>query len=786
MKGATVGSSVGRIRALRRVTIIAWALGMTAGFIASVPNAAMALPAPEAAPANLTPDQTVDRLDPMTPGRITIAADVPASASVGEAFEVSVDAARGEIAVLSRETDREVWGNATGTAFLAGSRSRLKVFEDQGAFWPRVRRSATFTGQSIVSLEPGDDGSVVMRGYLTGEQGRVSWRMTLTSESHGAGIPALRLDVSTGRFKAHPLDSVLLASALGGDEAVHGFGSQYRAYDLRGTLFPIMVREQGVGRGEQPISTLVNAVEPGGAGTLANTYAAWPTWLTSGDRSVGGRVIGPAATAFGTVDLRDRGILSVEMRAPRMAVSLVEGSTPADALRKRDAGIEIPGVAAWTSEGAILGLQGGTAEVRAELQAVLDQGAKVSAVWLQDWVGRRTTNFGSRLWWTWQLDDQWYPGWDQLVDDLEAQGIKVLTYVNPMLTDPATKTPAPERNLYQEAVDNGYFVKTSDGQPYLQDQGQFTAALIDLTDPAAREWYTDVIATQVLAGKVAGFMADFGEGLPYDAVLAGGSGADLHNEYPLLWAQTVRDACARAGKPECVTWMRSGIAASARYAPMFWGGDQMVSFAPEDGMPSALYGMHASAAAGWPLMHSDVGGYTSVALVKYVRGPELLPRWAQMEAFGAFMRTHEGNQPKDNLQVYSNAKQARLFAYATKIYAALADYRRSVVEEARASGMPVVRHPVLVYPDMGEPEMDRTFFLGDHLFVTPVMAVGARSIEVTFPPGTWVHALSGEEFAGAQTHTVAAPLNQATAFVLKGDPVGEQIRSALIEAGVAR
>ena len=781
-----MGSTMTRSRIYRRAAIFALGPAVAAGLLVGLPTAAVAAPAPEVAPLNLTPDQTVDRLDPIEPGALTIAPDLPILAAVGDAFTVSVDVARGQVSVRSLATGREVWGNAAGESFLAASRSRLRVFEDQGAFWPHVRRSATFPDQRIVSLEEADDSSVTMRGYLGGPQGRVSWRMTLRTAKDDAGTASLGIEVQTGRFKSRPLDSVLLASVLQEGEAVHGFGSQYRGYDLRGTLFPVMVREQGVGRGELPISTLVNAVETGGAGTLANTYAAWPTWLTSGDRSLGGRVVGPAATAFGTVDLTDRTSLRLEMRAPRMAVTLVEGSDPADALRKRDAGIAIPGVAAWTSEGAILGLQGGTAEVRAELQAVLDQGAKISAVWLQDWVGRRTTNFGSRLWWTWQLDDAWYPGWNDLVDDLEAEGIKVLTYVNPMLTDPSAKTPAPARNLYQEAVDNGYFVKTPEGEPYLQDQGQFTAALIDLTDPSAREWYTEIIATQVLAGKVAGFMADFGEGLPYDAVLAGGSGAQLHNEYPLLWAQTVRDACALAGKPDCVAWMRSGIAASAQYAPVFWGGDQMVSFAPEDGMPSALYGIHASAAAGWPLMHSDVGGYTSVALVNYVRGPELLPRWAQMEAFGAFMRTHEGNQPKDNLQVYTNAKQARLFAYATKIYAALADYRRSVIDEAVATGMPAVRHPILVHPEMTDPAMDRTFFLGEHLFVTPVMAVGARSVRVAFPPGTWVHALTGEEFVGSTTHTVAAPLNQATAFVLKGDPVGEEIRAALIDAGVAR
>ena len=72
------------------------------------------------------------------------------------------------------------------------------------------------------------------------------------------------------------------------------------------------------------------------------------------------------------------------------------------------------------------------------------------------------------------------------------------------------------------------------------------------------------------------------------------------------------------------------------------------------------------------------------------------------------------------------------------------------------------------------------------LFVAPVMGEGVRSVEVTFPPGTWVHALTGVEFPGNTTQTVDAPLDQATAFVLKGDPVGDQIRTALKAAGVAR
>ena len=35
--------------------------------------------------------------------------------------------------------------------------------------------------------------------------------------------------------------------------------------------------------------------------------------------------------------------------------------------------------------------------------------------WLQDWTGLRIDKFGKRLWWNWELDEDHYPHWDQLV-----------------------------------------------------------------------------------------------------------------------------------------------------------------------------------------------------------------------------------------------------------------------------------------------------------------------------------------------------------------------------------
>ena len=51
----------------------------------------------------------------------------------------------------------------------------------------------------------------------------------------------------------------------------------------------------------------------------------------------------------------------------------------------------------------------------------------------QDWVGQRETLIGSQLWWNWEVDTERYCGWQQLVQDLNAQHIKVMTYCNPCL-----------------------------------------------------------------------------------------------------------------------------------------------------------------------------------------------------------------------------------------------------------------------------------------------------------------------------------------------------------------
>lgn len=82
-----------------------------------------------------------------------------------------------------------------------------------------------------------------------------------------------------------------------------------------------------------------------------------------------------------------------------------------------------------------------------------------------------------------------------------------------------------------------------------------------------------------------------------------------------------------------------------------------------------------------------------------MRSPELLARWFELNAFGVVLRTHEGNRPADNHQVVDDAASLAHAAAMTRVFSALAPERSRLIEEAAATGMPLVRQGWLVAPD---------------------------------------------------------------------------------------
>ena len=231
-------------------------------------------------------------------------------------------------------------------------------------------------------------------------------------------------------------------------------------------------------------------------------------------------------------------------------------------------------------------------------------------------------------------------------------------------------------------------------------------------------------------------------------------------------------------KRQLLFFTRSGYRKSPGSSTLFWLGDQLVTWDVYDGIKSAVVGMLSGGVSGFSLNHSDAGGYTTIvnSLVRVTRSRELLWRWLELSALSPVMRTHEGNRPDENFQIDGDAETLRHFARCAKLYKAWAVYRKQLVAQAAASGMPVARHLALHYP--GDPNVYKLSFeeylLGEDLLVAPITDPGVVTAKVYLPEGTWVHVFTGRAFAVAasgQNIEIAAPLGQPALDVYKRQPL---------------
>jgi alpha-glucosidase len=206
-----------------------------------------------------------------------------------------------------------------------------------------------------------------------------------------------------------------------------------------------------------------------------------------------------------------------------------------------------------------------------------------------------------------------------------------------------------------QGIENGYFLKKSDGTPYIMHSVSIEMAIVDLTNEEARTWVKSIIIENLIKEAGAwGWMHDFGEYNPLDAVQADSSDPlTSHNDYPAQWARVVKEAIAESGvahADQIVPWMRAGNSVSPKDTVLFWMGDQLPTFDQHDGLWSAMIGLLNGGMSGYTLGHSDIGGYTTISvlngLVQYKRSKELLFRWTEMSTFSdMIMRTHPGVIP---------------------------------------------------------------------------------------------------------------------------------------------
>jgi alpha-glucosidase len=292
--------------------------------------------------------------------------------------------------------------------------------------------------------------------------------------------------------------------------------------------------------------------------------------------------------------------------------------------------------------------------------------------------------------------------------------------------------------------------------------------LLDLTNPAARAWIKEVIKQNMIGIGLSGWMADYGEYLPTDAVLHSGESAELaHNRYPALWAQVNQEAVDESGRSgDVLFFMRSGYLDSTKYSTAFWAGDQMADWSRHDGLPSVVPAGLSLGFIGAGVWHAEIGGFTSLFGVK--RTEELFMRWAELATFTPIMRTHEGNRPDTNWQFNSSPATLDHLARMTSVFSALKPYHLATARDYREHGLPPIRHPYLHYEgDLRLHAYQNQYLYGRDLFVAPTIAKGSTRRALYLPDDRWIHLWSGREFGGGKV-TVPAPIGQPAVFFREG------------------
>ncbi|MEN8651939.1 alpha-xylosidase [Streptomyces sp. 21So2-11] len=332
-------------------------------------------------------------------------------------------------------------------------------------------------------------------------------------------------------------------------------------------------------------------------------------------------------------------------------------------------------------------------------------------------------------WSDFQWDPEVFSDPEAMLRRLRERGLRISMWINPYI--------AQKSALFDEAVAGGFLVTCPNGDIWQWDLWQPGMALVDFTDPAAREWYAGKLRVLLDQG-VDCFKTDFGERVPTDVLWHDGSDPQrMHNYYTHLYNRTVFELLEKErGMGQAVLFARSATVGGQQF-PVHWGGDCFASF---NAMAESLRGGLSLSLSGFGFWSHDIGGFEGTP------DPEVFKRWLAFGLLSSHSRLHGNVSYRVPWAFGEEAVDvARKF---TLLKHRLMPYLYGAAAEAHRSGVPLMRPMLLEFPD--DPAcrvLDRQYMLGPDLLVAPVFSAGG-DVEFYLPEGQWIHLLTGEPAQG--------------------------------------
>lgn len=335
-----------------------------------------------------------------------------------------------------------------------------------------------------------------------------------------------------------------------------------------------------------------------------------------------------------------------------------------------------------------------------------------------------------------------YPAFSEMVSDLRGRGVRTVLWVTQMVNEDSFdleeggdeyRGPA---TTFLSGRRQGFLI--NEAKTYFWWKG--TGSGVDFFNPNAMDWW-HAMQDDLLDMGVAGWKLDFGDSYIEDEVIRTAAGEVSHQAYSEAYYRDFWEYGAkRLGTDEFVTMVRAydesyhlegRFFARPEHAPVVWAGDNRRDWV---GLDDALDHMLRSAAAGYQVVGSDIGGYLDrddQDLTDLVPADiDVFNRWTAIGAMTPFMQLH-GRANLTPWTVETRAEETvRNYRYWSWLHTALIPLFYSLAEEAYAGG------PNLMRP-IGEPADwpgDYRFQIGDAFLVVPVLdETGVR--DVMLPSG---------------------------------------------------
>lgn len=389
--------------------------------------------------------------------------------------------------------------------------------------------------------------------------------------------------------------------------------------------------------------------------------------------------------------------------------------------------------------------------------------------------------------WTW--DRGRYPDPAALARDVAAEGVRLVTIV-----DPGVKA-VPDYPVYQEARERDYLVKFDRGDHLIGEVWPDPAAFPDFSREDVQRWWAELHKPFIEAG-IAGIWNDMnepacfslgptrgvpgpmgrrapgigtmeGNTLPYDARHGDKRHVEVHNVYGLGMARASFEG-QRQHAPERRPFVltRAAYAGVQRYAAV-WTGDFSSHWSHLEASIPMLAGLGVS---GVPFVGADIPGFLGRA------DGELLVRWTQAGLFYPLMRNHASTGTPSKEPWRFGEPFLSLVREALRLRYRLLPALYTLMREAAETGLPVLRPLAFAAPADREAlaAADQLLF-GDDLLVAPVVRPGQSKRLAYLPAGTWLEfnnlAAPGAVIEGGRHVIADAPLEVVPVWLRAGGAV---------------